>query len=86
MMAGESMLSKHPVLGITMALFFLLMRKEFCSCVQAVDKQTGKVQFLSVGSITEVLASAGSASIHGTSTNSNARRFSDLMKLRETVL
>ena len=41
--------------------------------------------FLPVGSITEVLFSAGFVSSHGTSVNSNVGRFADLIKFRDAV-
>ena len=42
--------------------------------------------FRSAGSVTKVGLSAGSVLTSGTSINSNAGQFLDLIKLRETVL
>ena len=44
------------------------------------------LKFFSGGSIAKVILSAGSVSTDGISVNSNAGRFADLVKFRETIL
>ena len=48
--------------------------------------QLWDLYFLSADSLIKVIFSAGSVSTNGTSVNSNAGRFTDLIKFRETIL
>ena len=83
----------YDILSCTLVFFFGFLC--YCAklpCFSSSDSSTrdifsGGIQiFLSAGSIAQVIFSAGSISINGTSINSNAGRFADLLQFRETVL